>query len=124
MDENNYEPVIPDVRVEISDTEADENRSRDSMMLMRGIIVGFGLAAVLSMFFNLFREQHERRRSSLSDDCPDDYSDEGEKIRDISSVMDESANAFRDAVDVLDRTFESGRQVIESIGEVIDKIRQ
>ncbi|MFH1675682.1 MAG: hypothetical protein ABIC40_01570, partial [bacterium] len=83
-----------------------------------------GLAAVMSVLFNLFKEQRERRRSCLSDDCSEDYSGEDRRIRDIPSLMDESANAFRDAVDVLDRTFESGQQVIQSIGEIVDKIRQ
>ena len=53
-----------------------------------------------------------------------DYDDGERRPMDISSIVDESANSFRDAVDVLDRTFTSGRNMMESVIEVIEKIRE
>ena len=98
-----------------------EQMRHDTGVFLKGVILGFGLAAVASTLFNLFAEQREERKK-YSSPHRSGGGTEG-KLGDLSYVIDESTSAFRDAVKTLDRTFESGVKAVESVQEVIDKIR-
>ena len=52
------------------------------------------------------------------------HDESGGILGDLSHVVDESTTAFSDAVRTLDKTFESGRRAIDSVQDVIDKIRE
>ncbi len=115
---------------EYTDIEPDwrsdrERRKRDTLIFLRGAVVGFGVAAVASALFGLFQEQGKRRRRSMSAESRIRTQDEsGGVLGDLSYIVDESTSAFKDAVQTLDRTFESGRMAVETIQDVIDKIRE
>jgi len=119
--ESDYEctDIEPDLR---SDRE---RRKRDTLIFIRGAVVGFGVAAVASALFGLFQEQGKRRRRSMTAESRIRKQDEsGGVLGDLSYIVDESTSAFKDAVQTLDRTFESGRMAVETIQDVIDKIRE
>jgi len=115
---------------ECTDIEPDwrsdrERRKRDTLIFIRGAVVGFGVAAVASALFGLFQEQGKRRRRSMTAESRIRKQDEsGGVLGDLSYIVDESTSAFKDAVQTLDRTFESGRMAVETIQDVIDKIRE
>ena len=103
----------------------DRDRGRDSLMILRGLVIGFGLAAVASALFGLFQEGRSRRRDAMTPASRLRRQDEaGGVLGDLSHVVDESTSAFSDAVRALDRTFESGRRAIETVQDVINKIRE
>jgi hypothetical protein len=113
----------PERRPEASD--AREKARRDATMLLSGMVVGFGLAAVASVLFNLFQEQSSRRRRSQTTESRIRRQDEsGGVLGDLSHIIDESTSAFKDAVKTLDRTFESGKAALDSIQDVINRIRE
>jgi len=92
---------------------------------LKGLIVGFGAAAVASAVFGLFSEQQRKRKNSMDPVQRMQARDEsGGIVGDLSHVIDESTSAFNDAVKMLDRTFESGKQALESVQQVIDRIRE
>jgi len=104
--------------------EMDERRSRDTSMFLKGMVVGFGLAAVTSALFSLFQEQRTSRKQAMSAESRIKRHDEaGGVVGDLSYILDESSGAFKDAVKALDRTFESGKAALDSIQDVINKIR-
>lgn len=106
-------------------SERLEQRRRDTGNFVKGMVIGFGLAAVASVFFNLFHEQRERRKEAMGTESRFRRQDEsGNVLGDFSNIIDESSQAFRDAVRTLDKTFESGQAAIESVQSVIDKIRE
>jgi len=109
-------------------TSAPDNREksrRDATMFLSGMVAGFGLAAVASVLFNLFQEQSSRRRRSQTTESRIRRQDEsGGVLGDLSHIIDESTSAFKDAVKTLDRTFESGKAALDSIQDVINKIRE
>lgn len=87
---------------------------------LKGVIVGFGLAAVANLFFDLFREQRRRRRSGGSGL---DRRRDGDLVGGISDLVSESKGAFVDAVDALDRTFDSGVRAVQSVKDVMGKCK-
>jgi len=100
-------------------------RSKDTQVFLKGIIVGFGLAAVASAAFGLFRLQAERRKEAGSTGSRiREYDESGNILGDLSNIIDESSGAFRDAVQALDQTFESGRQALDTFSDVVDKMRE
>ncbi|HEX9745984.1 MAG TPA: hypothetical protein VGB30_11215 [bacterium] len=105
--------------------EVGESRRRrddsnwDTVTFIKGVILGFGIAAVAHTAFNLFNELRDAR----SEDGVPGHEHTGGKMGDLSYVLDESTNAFQDAVKTLDKTFESGIKAVESVQDVIDKIR-
>jgi hypothetical protein len=100
-------------------------RGSTASAFIKGLIVGFGLAAVASVVFNIFNEQRASRRKSFSQESRiKDQDESGGVLGDLSYIIDESTSAFGDAVRTLDKTFESGRKAIESVQDVIDKIRE
>jgi hypothetical protein len=104
--------------------EADERKSRDTSMFLKGMVVGFGLAAVASAIFSVFQEQRTSRRQAMTPESRIRRHDEaGGVVGDLSYIIDESSGAFRDAVKALDKTFESGKAALDSIQDVINKIR-
>jgi|WetSurMetagenome_2_1015567.scaffolds.fasta_scaffold1128588_1 hypothetical protein len=113
---------------EITDLERSEKQAqcrRDTANFIKGVVIGFGLAAVASSVFNLFSEQRSRRKESMATETRFRRHDEsGNVLGDLSNIIDESSQAFRDAVRTLDKTFESGQAAIESVQSVIDKIRE
>ncbi len=99
--------------------------NHDASILLRGIVIGFGLAAVASVAFNLFQDQRQKRRKAMSADSRIRTHDEsGGVLGDLSYIIDESTGAFKDAVQALDKTFETGKQAIDTFQDVIDKIRE
>ena len=97
----------------------------ETAAFLRGVIVGFGAAAVASVCFNLFQEQRARRRHAMTTDSRmRTYDESGGVMGDLSNLVDEGTSAFRDAVRTLDRTFESGVRAIETVQDIIDKIRE
>lgn len=114
--------------VEVSEGEGMDpklKRNRDARIFLKGVILGFGLAAAASTLFNLFNEQREMRKTSgLSGSTYPSYESKGGMLGDLSYAVDESTSAFRDAVRTLDKTFESGIKAIDSVKDVIDKIRE
>jgi hypothetical protein len=99
--------------------------NRETGILVRGIIIGFGLAAAANAFFNIFQEQRSRRKSAMSPESRMRRQDEsGGVVGDLSNLVDEGTSAFRDAVRTVDNTCESVTRGLESIGDVIHKIRQ
>jgi hypothetical protein len=120
--DNVYQPN--EDRIALYDKNNDPHR-RESSSFVKGMIVGFGLAAVASVLFNLFQEQRANRRREFSAESRIRKQDEnGGVLGDLSYIVDESTSAFNDAVRTLDRTFESGRKAIESVADVINKIRE
>jgi len=100
-------------------------RSRDAQVFLKGMIVGFGLAAVASAAFGLFRQQSRRRKDERSAGSRiRRYDESGNILGDLSNILDESTGAFRDAVQTLDQTFETGRQALDTFGKVVDKMRE
>lgn len=94
-------------------------------MFLKGMVVGFGLAAVASALFNVFQDQRSARRQAMSAESRIRRHDErGDVMGDLSYIIDESGGAFKDAVKALDRTFESGKVALDSIQDVINKIRE
>lgn len=111
--------------ISIERTEKHELRRRDTSNFVKGLVIGFGLAAVASAFLNLFQEQRERRRDMMRTESRFRSQDEsGNVLGDLSNIIDESSFAFRDAIKTLDKTFEAGQSAIESVQNVIDKIRE
>ena len=105
--------------------EITELRRRDTANFVKGMVIGFGLAAIASTFLNLFNEQRARRKEAMGTESRFRRQDEsGGVLGDLSNIIDESSQAFRDAVRTLDKTFESGQSAIESVQTVIDKIRE
>ncbi len=118
---------VSDEEYEMLESEPEEVRepTGEGHMFLKGLIVGFGLAAVASLLLNLFQEQRESRRRSMSPESRFRSHDEsGGVLGDLSHVVDESSSAFSDAVRTLDRAFDSGRKAIEGVKDVIDKIRE
>ena len=116
-----------DEEYEISEVSRDEIGTPrfDGGTFLKGLLVGFGLAAVASVAFNLFQEQRDRRKSSMKPDSRlRSYDEAGGVLGDLSHVIDESGAAFTDAVKTLDTAFESGRRAVETVQDVIDKIRE
>ncbi|MCX6646753.1 MAG: alkaline phosphatase family protein [bacterium] len=102
-----------------------EQHRHDTANFIKGMVIGFGLAAVASSFFNLFTEQRSRRKEAMATETRFRRHDEsGNVLGELSNIIDESSQAFRDAVRTLDKTFESGQAAIESVQSVIDKIRE
>ncbi len=107
------------------DTDRADVRRRETGSFIRGMILGFGLAAAASVLLNLFQEQRAVRKKSMTAESRIRRQDEsGRVIGDLSYVIDESTAAFKDAVRALDRTFESGKRALDSVQDVIDKIRE
>ena len=108
-----------------SDRPSKVEKQHDTAIFLKGMIIGFGLAAVASAAFGLFRDQQQRRKKYNSAESRAQSHDEsGGVLGDLSNIIDESSSAFRDAVQSLDKTFESGRHAIETFQDVIDKIRE
>ncbi|HDS29758.1 MAG TPA: hypothetical protein ENN67_01815 [Firmicutes bacterium] len=104
---------------------SESHSTFDSGSFLKGIILGFGLAAVASVFLNFFQEKREFRRSAMTPQSRLRRQDEsGGILGDLSHVVDESSAAFTGAVKSLDKAFDSGRRAIETVQEVIDKIRE
>jgi len=104
---------------------SDDERHKTTGTFLKGFIVGFGAAAAVGVIFGIFRESAERRKVSRSTASRIRTQDEsGGVIGDLSNIIDESTTAFKDAVQTLDRTFESGRMALESFQDVINKIRE
>lgn len=111
--------------ISIERAEKHELQRRDTSTFVKGMVIGFGLAAVASVFFNLFQEQRERRRDMMRTESRFRSQDEsGNVLGDLSNIIDESSSAFSDAIKTLDKTFEAGQSAIESVQNVIDKIRE
>lgn len=97
----------------------------DVPSFLKGIILGFGLAAVASVFFNFFSERRAKRAYAMSPEARLKKQDEsGGIIGDLTNLVGESTEAFKDAVQTLDRTFETGVKAIETVQNVINKIRE
>ncbi len=119
--DRNFDPDM--TALERSDRQ--ELRRRDTANFIKGMVIGFGMAAVASSVFNLFSEQRSRRKEAMATESRFRRHDEnGNVLGDLSNIIDESSQAFRDAVRTLDKTFESGQAAIESVQSVIDKIRE
>jgi hypothetical protein len=85
---------------------------------LKGMIVGFGLAAVATVFYDLFREQRRRRLQSGSSFS---RRRDGDLLGGLTGLVDEGRGAFRDAVDARDRTFDSGTRAVQSVQDVVGK---
>ena len=97
----------------------------DSQVFLKGIIVGFGLAAVASAACGLFKSQAAHRKEENSTGSRLRRQDEsGNVLGDLSNIIDESSGAFRDAVKSLDHTFETGRKALDTFNDVVDKMRE
>jgi hypothetical protein len=108
-----------------SDRPSRAEKQHDTSLFLKGMIVGFGLAAVASAAFGIFKDQQGRRkRFNSAESRAQSHDESGGVLGDLSNIIDESSSAFKDAVQSLDRTFESGRQAIETFQDVIDKIRE
>ena len=128
MDIDNSDNDIVEKRLERYHENDEQDccqRSRDAQVFLKGMIIGFGLAAVASAAFGLFRQQSKRRKYEHSAGSRiQRYDESGNILGDLSNIIDESTCAFRDAVHTLDQTFETGRQALDTFGKVVDKMRE
>jgi hypothetical protein len=116
LQDRGYEPELaickPDYRTALS-------INKDTEIFIKGLIVGVGIAGAAGAIFSLISMRNRGKSGSQAGN--------GEPvglagvITGVTDLVTEGTSAFRDAVDALDRTFESGVNAYERVQEAMSK---
>jgi hypothetical protein len=99
------------------------SNNQDSQVFLRGLIIGFGIAAAAGVVWGLFRNRRQRLSGPGYDsDCYRGSGSSAGVMEGISNIIEGGATAFKDAVDAVDRTCQSVTRGIETVQDAFDKI--
>jgi hypothetical protein len=95
-------------------------------MFVSGFVTGFGLCAAIGVGFLMPRlvAKLGQRQEKAFRDSRSNYTNVGEDFGEIPGVIHESSAAIKDAVESLGKTFNEGREILDSVSGAINKLRE
>jgi hypothetical protein len=111
----------PDLACSLDVVDREPARDEDNKIFLRGLLIGFGLAATAGVVFSICRSRRRYRTGPDYEDRYDRSRDSSGVIQGVADLVQGGACAFKDAMDAVDRTCQSVTQGIETVQDAFGR---